>query len=1218
MSQSAGGVCGNPIAAGLLIADPQLAAQRRGLAYSFRRASVRVYVISMQSRLYRTWVVMTLVILNGPWLGVRGSESSLPANPPPRGPALWPSATPAEVGLDARSLTRFSDLVRGRGCVVRHGRLVYTWGDASEPGDVASAVKPVFAHFLFKAIESGRVPSFDERVVRWEPRLAELNRELGFKDREITWRQLANQTSCYGVRERPGTAFCYNDWQMALFADLLFENVYGISWKDVDGRVLNPMLTDLLGCEDRPSLSAGAGLARPGRLAISPRDFARFGWLYLNRGQWKGQPLIREDLAVLAVTSPLPATLPRAGRIAAEMLPGQRTLGSQKIPDNQTEHFGSYSWLWWVNGREAGGRYHWDQAPPDTFAALGHGGKRGLVVMPSLNLVASWNDSEIASPAQENEAFGRLARSIAASTGDVEASSSSPREAEATTHPRRFSPSQSKSLESSRLRVLVETDAGGDPDDEQSLIRWLLYANEWEVEGLVANRPRAREGENRNPERTGLGIIRRLLDAYGQCWTNLVQHDARYPSMALLRQRTVAGYDDVEDAVDWIIAVVDREDPRPLWYSDWGTDHGAATNNLRRALDKVQRERGPEGYARFKSRLRLVSSDAFAAHTSSIHPPFVLWVDTFRPEIHRQRWYHRFSALTAQAGGLDLQRDVLNGHGLLGSFYPTNTTHGQKEGDSMTFLYLVPTGMNDPELPHWGSWAGRYGHQTNGLHRAYFWANQQDAWKGTTNRDNTLLRWAADLQNDFRARLDWCVQPRHRANHPPQVQLESPSPRTVLSGEECVFRASGTIDPDGDTLAYEWMFYPEVSSASKPGPYEVQDGGTLLRMRAPSVTVPQALHFILRVTDDGAPPLSRYGRVVCTVLPSVASPMLDALPSGLKAASTPPVSLSTGNGSWRPLLRFEDGRPVTTPAAWVERRQELHSYWETTLGAWPSPKSEPTLEILRSERTNALTLHRVRVSAMADQSMEGWLLVPQGTGPFPAAFIPYYEPETSIGRGQPLRDFALGLARRGFVTLSIGSPGGDARKPELAGASCQPLFYLACVADRCAAVLAGLPYVDAARIGIVGHSYGGKWALFGGAFSERFAAVAVSDPGIVWDEERPNVNYWEPWYLGKETGRERRPGVVTSDHPRTGAYRELVAAGRDLHEVLALVAPRPFLLSGGSEDPPDRWQALRQVQAVNGLLGVNHRVLMTSRAGHDPTEESNEQIYAFFTHFLRP
>src|SRR3954467_6276386 len=93
-----------------------------------------------------------------------------------------------------------------------------------------------------------------------------------------------------------------------------------------------------------------------------------------------------------------------------------------------------------------------------------------------------------------------------------------------------------------RLRLIVETDAGGDPDDEQSLVRFLLYVNEWDVEGIIANRAQARDGENRNVERTGLGIVRRLLNAYGQCWTNLVQHDSRYPTKDSLWRQTVSGY----------------------------------------------------------------------------------------------------------------------------------------------------------------------------------------------------------------------------------------------------------------------------------------------------------------------------------------------------------------------------------------------------------------------------------------------------------------------------------------------------------------------------------------------------------------------------------------------------------------------------------------------------------------------------------------------------
>jgi hypothetical protein len=315
---------------------------------------------------------------------------------------------------------------------------------------------------------------------------------------------------------------------------------------------------------------------------------------------------------------------------------------------------------------------------------------------------------------------------------------------------------------SDRLRLLIETDAGGDPDDEQSLVRFLLYANEWDIEGIIANRPKSRDRENLNVERTGFGVVRRLVEAYRQCYPHLVQHDSRYPTVEYLLKRTVAGYNDTEEAKKLIIAAVDSPDPRPLWYSDWGTDNGAATNNLRRALDQIWRERGTDGYAKFKSRLRLTSYDLYGEHTTNRAPLFPLWVNTFQPEQNRRRWYHRFSAITAKAGGFDLVRDVLTGHGPLGALYPTNTTHWQKEGDTPTFLYLVPTGMNDPDQPQWGSWAGRYGPNENFPGKPYYWANQVDAWNGVTNRDNTLARWAAHLcarQSSARAARAWPLGP---------------------------------------------------------------------------------------------------------------------------------------------------------------------------------------------------------------------------------------------------------------------------------------------------------------------------------------------------------------------------------------------------------------------------------------------------------------------------
>jgi hypothetical protein len=418
-----------------------------------------------------------------------------------------------------------------------------------------------------------------------------------------------------------------------------------------------------------------------------------------------------------------------------------------------------------------------------------------------------------------------------------------------------------------RLRVLIETDAGGDPDDEQSLVRFLLYCNEWDVEGIICNRAAARDMENLNPERTGLGIVRRLVKAYGECYPNLVKHDRRYPKPEALLQRTVAGYSNIDDGVNLLIAAVDRDDPRPLWYAEWGSDKGSGTVNLRRALDKVLKDRGPEAYARFKSRLRIISHDQFGDHTSQRAPPFKLWVNTFEPPRDGKRWYHRFSALTATAGGFDLKRDVLTGHGPLGALYPTNTTHTMKEGDTMTFLYLVPTGMNDPEQPTWGSWAGRYGKNENHLVRPYYWANLEDTWHGTTHRDNTLKRWAVDLQNDFKARLGWCGSEFKQANHPPVVRVKSKLQRTVSPGDTVVLDASDTTDPDGHGMKFEWFHYPEPGSYLGPVIAIRKATSARTSITAPEVDSVQTVHFVLIVTDSGSPPLTRYQRVILTVRP---------------------------------------------------------------------------------------------------------------------------------------------------------------------------------------------------------------------------------------------------------------------------------------------------------------------------------------------------------------
>jgi CubicO group peptidase (beta-lactamase class C family) len=323
----------------------------------------------------------------------------------------WTHRKPEEVGLDRKKLDRLSALVGGNGCVVRHGSLAYEWGEDSKSEDVASAVKPVISALLLFAVQEGRLKSPDDRVAESEPRLRTLN---GGKDAGITWRHLASQTSGYGLTERPGEAYAYNDYALALYYDTLTEKVFRAPGTEV----LKKRLGDPLQFEDPYTFKAFGLDDRSGRLAISTRDFARFGLWILRGGVWNGKALLRKDLVRRMIDSPIPADTPLSAGRDAPMLPGQRTLGGGK---NQTPVGpGFYSFNWWRNGLDRKGRRLFTDAPPDAVVASGHGGIRTLWIVPSLDLTMAWNDADVtdhdASPGhpetKANRAIGLLCEAV--------------------------------------------------------------------------------------------------------------------------------------------------------------------------------------------------------------------------------------------------------------------------------------------------------------------------------------------------------------------------------------------------------------------------------------------------------------------------------------------------------------------------------------------------------------------------------------------------------------------------------------------------------------------------------------------------------------------------------------------------------------------------------------------------------------------------------------
>ena len=478
---------------------------------------------------------------------------------------------------------------------------------------------------------------------------------------------------------------------------------------------------------------------------------------------------------------------------------------------------------------------------------------------------------------------------------------------------------------------------------------------------------------------------------------------------------------------------------------------------------------------------------------------------------------------------------------------------------------------------------------------------------------NTQQHWVTHSQGLFlvytRRGADNDHVFRHRAPlfiarvDPQQLQVIRSSEQVLIAERGARLGNFGVVDVSADetwVTAAEWM---------QPRGVEKHGSDNSVFVARLQWSQPNALYGNNQVAFDASqPPADRRSKAWQVIAPY----------------TLPPLIRREAQGDYRSPLQFADGSRVQSAAQWPARRAALAAQWEQLLGKWPPLITDPQVTILETQQRGQITQHRIRFRWTPNEETTGYLLLPPTRGQrLPAVISVYYEPETAIGQGSPHRDFAWQLAQRGFVSLSLGTTQASQDKtyaiyyPSLQDAQVQPLSMLACAAANAWYVLAQRPEVDSSRIGIVGHSFGGKWALFAGCLFDKFACVVWSDPGSVFDEQRPSVNYWEPWYLGYHPPPWRPRGPITDQNPARGLYPQLTAASRDLHELHALLAPRPFLVSGGAEDPPRRWEALNHARELYHLLGADQRVAMTNRPEHSPNADSNSLIYAFFEHWLQ-
>ncbi|MFH0758409.1 MAG: nucleoside hydrolase-like domain-containing protein [Bacteroidota bacterium] len=442
-------------------------------------------------------------------------------------------------------------------------------------------------------------------------------------------------------------------------------------------------------------------------------------------------------------------------------------------------------------------------------------------------------------------------------------------------------------------RLIVTSD--GEIDDECSMVRFLLYANEWDIEGIVTSSSQYHwHGHNW----AGDDWIEPSLKAYAEVFPNLVKHDSEYPTPEYLRARTFLGNVETEGEMDSITpgsqhivsVLLDESDERPIWLQAWG-----GMNTIARALKTIEEEH-PDRMDGVAGKIRFFFIwEQDSTYQAYIRPHWgkynitTIISDQFEAIAYRWKLVQP-DEMQKYFEGAWMKENILENHGPLCAHYKAHENGDfRSEGDSPAFLHTIITGLRNLESPDWGGWGGRYVSV-----RENTWLDPvpvegytypEGRWYGSTGWGRNSLRegspatadqrqeyfksmwrWSEAIQNDFASRADWCVLSYEEANHPPLVVLGHEANLKVKAGDKVELSMRGSSDPDGDELECRWWQYQEAGSYV--GAIEIQDEDN----QDASFKVPEdvvkggSIHIICEVKDSGAPQLTRYQRVVIEVM----------------------------------------------------------------------------------------------------------------------------------------------------------------------------------------------------------------------------------------------------------------------------------------------------------------------------------------------------------------
>ncbi len=436
-------------------------------------------------------------------------------------------------------------------------------------------------------------------------------------------------------------------------------------------------------------------------------------------------------------------------------------------------------------------------------------------------------------------------------------------------------------------RLIVTTDIGQDPDDEQSMVRLLHLANEFEIEGIIVNADANYEHEEPIVKAS---IIFDMLDSYAEIEDNLRKHSADYPTVDYLKSKVKTGCAGNGDKIpmeayigegkdtegsEWIIKVVDQPNDKPIHIAIWG---GAC--DLAQALWKIEQERSQAEVRKFVSKLRVLFIGKQDTSNQWIMDTFPnMWLVLSLDE--NDKWLSSYRGMFWGGDMSTTSKDWLHENIIdvspLGAHYPDKAHTGgksrnphmaMKEGDSPSLLFFIENGLNQTEHPEWGGWGGRYQ-----LLRNQFYVDTEDEYydhsgKLVQSPRATVFRWRGDFQNDFAARVQWGTKKFDDANHHPEVVVNGERGKSPLfiaakPGQNIKIDASKSLDPDGDSLNYEWEIYWEAGSY--PNQFDYVNTGDKFKLKIPDDSSGTSMHILLKVRDQGLPVLTSYKRIILEI-----------------------------------------------------------------------------------------------------------------------------------------------------------------------------------------------------------------------------------------------------------------------------------------------------------------------------------------------------------------